>query len=74
VIDSDTKVMSLRLDKELAHELTVLARAEKASISETIRAAVYRHIAIRREDPKIRSRCRELLEEDTALLKRLSGD
>jgi predicted transcriptional regulator len=74
VIDSNTKIMTLRMDTELAHELKVLARAEKVSISEMIRAAVYHHVAIRREDPKIRARCRELLEEDAALLKRLTDD
>lgn len=65
---SDMKVTSLRLDEGLAQALTVIARADGAPVSEAIRAAINRYVTDRRKDPQLRKRCRQLLQEDVALL------
>lgn len=70
--DDQTKVMSLRLPHELAAEVKALARAEEVSISEAIRAAIYRHIATRRADPRFQAKLKERLEEDLRTLEQLS--
>ncbi len=65
---NETKVMSLRLSKELAAELANVARIEEVTISEAIRAAIYRYIATRRTDEDFKKR----LEEDREILERLA--
>jgi hypothetical protein len=46
-----TKVMSLRLSEDLAAEMASICRVE-VSVSEGIRATIYRHIAARRADKR----------------------
>lgn len=70
--DDQTKVMSLRLPNELAAEVKALARAEEVSISEAIRAAIYRHIATRRADKRFQEKLKKRLEEDLQTLEQLS--
>lgn len=67
-----TKTMSFRLPEELATEIEAIARVEKVSVSEAIRAAVYRYIACRRADKDFQQRLRERMEEDLAVIERLS--
>jgi metal-responsive CopG/Arc/MetJ family transcriptional regulator len=69
----ETTVMSLRLAKELAKELATVARVEGATVSETIRAAIYRYIATRRSDENFKKLLRQRLEEDREALEEL-GD
>jgi hypothetical protein len=64
--------MSLRLPNDLAAEVKALARAEEVSISEAIRATIYRHIAARRADKRFQGKLRERLEEDLRTLEQLS--
>lgn len=66
------KTMSFRLPDELAAEIEAIARVEKVSVSEAIRAAVYRYIATRRADKDFQQRLRKRMEEDLALIERLS--
>ena len=71
--DDQTKVMSLRLPLDLAAEIEALARTEEASISEVIRAAIYRHIAARRGDERFQEKLKKRLEKDLQTLEHLSG-
>ncbi len=72
-MNDDTKVMSLRLPNELAAELVTVARVEGVTISEAIRASIYRYIATRRTDQDFRARLEKRLEEDREALERLAG-
>ncbi len=69
----DTKVMSLRVPEELAAEMAYVCRVDEVSVSEGIRAAIYRHIAARRADKGFQARLREQLEKDREVLERLAG-
>jgi metal-responsive CopG/Arc/MetJ family transcriptional regulator len=64
-----TKVISLRLDQQLATEMATLARTQGVSMSEAIRAAAYRYIAECRADPVFKKQAKERLEEDTTNLR-----
>lgn len=67
-----TKGISLRLPEELAAEIEAIARVEKVPLSEAIRAAVYSYIAARRADKDFQQRLRKRMEEDRAIIERLS--
>jgi Arc/MetJ-type ribon-helix-helix transcriptional regulator len=67
-----TRVMSVRLPEELAAEIEAIARVERVSVSEAIRAAAYRYIACRRADKDFQKQLRKRMEEDFAAIKRLS--
>lgn len=71
---SETTVMSLRLAKELAKEIATVARVEGATVSETIRAAIYRYIATRRADENFKKLLRRRLEEDREVLEQLASE
>jgi Arc/MetJ-type ribon-helix-helix transcriptional regulator len=64
--------MSLRLPEELAAEIQGIARVEGVAVSEAIRASIYRYIACRRADKDFQQRLRERMEEDLAVIERLS--
>lgn len=66
------KAMSLRLPEDLAAELHAVARADGMSISEVVRAAIAKHIADRRSDTDFQQRLKKLMEEDLAVIERLS--
>jgi transcriptional regulator with XRE-family HTH domain len=67
-----TMGMSVRLPEELAVEIDGIARVEGVSISEAIRASVYRFIARRRADKDFQQRLRKRMEEDLAVIERLA--
>jgi hypothetical protein len=69
----DTTVMSLRLAKDLAAEIAFICRVDQVTVSEGIRAAVYRHIAARRADKRFQERLRQQLEEDREVAERLAS-
>jgi len=69
---NETKVMSLRLSEDLAAEMTSICRVDGVTVSEGIRAAIYRHIAARRADKRFQERLREQLEKDREVLERLA--
>jgi hypothetical protein len=70
---NDTKVMSLRLSEDLAAEMASICRVDEVTVSEGIRAAIYRHIAARRTDKRFQERLKEQLEKDREVLERLSA-
>jgi Arc/MetJ-type ribon-helix-helix transcriptional regulator len=69
---SETTVMSLRLSKDLAAEVALVARVERVSVSETIRASLYRYISTRRTEEDFKKRLKRRLEEDREALERLA--
>ncbi len=69
---NDTKVMSLRLSEDLAAEMASICRVDEVTVSEGIRAAIYRHIAARRADERFQARLKKRLEEDLQTLEQLS--
>jgi metal-responsive CopG/Arc/MetJ family transcriptional regulator len=70
-VNDGTKVLSLRLANELAAEVANVARVEDVTISETIRAALYRYITTRRTEEDFKKRLRRRLEQDREELERL---
>jgi len=69
---NDTKIMSLRLAEDLAAEMASICRVDGVTVSEGIRAAIYRHIVARRADKRFQERLREQLEKDREVLERLA--
>ncbi|MGN6588465.1 MAG: ribbon-helix-helix protein, CopG family [Solirubrobacterales bacterium] len=65
------KVLTVRIDEELATELHAVARAEDVPVSEAIRAALHQFIADRMADPQVRRRLQKRLEEDCEVLERM---
>jgi antitoxin component of RelBE/YafQ-DinJ toxin-antitoxin module len=68
---NESKVMSLRLSEELAAEVAAVARVEGVTVSEAIRAALYRYITTRRNDEDFKVRLKKRLEEDREILEKL---
>ncbi|HSC20481.1 MAG TPA: hypothetical protein VLC07_02020 [Solirubrobacterales bacterium] len=68
-----SKVMSLRLPKELSDEIAAVARIDEMAITEAIRAAIVGHIAARQVDPDFQDRLRKRLEEDREVIERLAA-
>lgn len=73
-MSDDTKVMSLRLSKGLATQVAIVARVERVTVSEAIRAAVYRYITARGTDESFKKLLTERLEEDRELLETLARE
>lgn len=69
---NNTKVISIRVPAELGAQIDAVARAEGVSISETMRAAAYRYIAIRKADHDFQERLSKRLEEDREVLELLA--
>ncbi|HEU5106426.1 MAG TPA: ribbon-helix-helix protein, CopG family [Solirubrobacterales bacterium] len=64
--------ISVRLPKEVAAEIALIARIEGVSVSEVIRAGIYRHLSLLHDDPAFQDRLRKRLEEDREILERYS--
>ena len=64
--------ISVRIPKKVAAEVAVVARIEGVSVSEVIRAGIYRHLSQLHADPRFQDRLRKRLEEDRELLERYS--
>lgn len=56
----------------MAAELAAVARTDGMPISEAVRTAIEKHIAERRADEDFQQRLKKRLQEDQAVLKRLS--
>lgn len=67
------RVVSVRLTDDLAAELGTVTRVEGVSVSEMVRAAVYRLIATRRADPEFQKHLKAQVEEDREVLERLAS-
>ena len=66
------KVLSIRLDEEVAADLAAVARTDDMPVSEAVREAIEKHIATRRADKDFQKRLKERLEEDREVLERLA--
>jgi predicted transcriptional regulator len=66
------KNMTLRLDDERAAMLEMVARADDASVTDTVRAAIDAHIEARRNDTGFMDRLRRRHEQERELYDRLS--
>lgn len=51
----DIKAITLRLPKDLADSIEMLARARNVSTSEEIREALVEHVERRRKDPQVQT-------------------
>ena len=69
---SDVVVSTVRLSRELATALSAVARADEVPVSEALREAIDRHIAIRRADQAFQDRLKKCLAEDREVLELLS--
>ncbi len=65
------KIMTVRIDEELATELQAVARAEDVPASEAVRAALHQFIAARIADPEVRARLQKRLDEEREFLERM---
>jgi hypothetical protein len=70
--DAMPKILTVRLDDDLAADTAALARAAGVSANETVKQALGESVARRREDPAFRRRVRQIIEEDRELLERLA--
>ena len=66
------KILTVRLDDDLAADTAALARAEGVSVNETVKQALRESVERRRKDPAFRRRVRQIIEEDRELLERLA--
>jgi predicted DNA-binding protein len=66
------KAMTLRLPADQAADLEAVARADQMTVSETVREAIDKLIAERRQDTEFQARLREMIREDQKVLERLS--
>jgi predicted transcriptional regulator len=62
--------MTIRLDPDLADDLTTVAAVDGKPVVEVIRIAVAEHVAARQADPKFRAALREYI----GRARRLLGD
>ncbi|HWC47568.1 MAG TPA: ribbon-helix-helix domain-containing protein [Solirubrobacterales bacterium] len=67
------KVTTVRIEDELGDEVDALARADGASVSEVVRAALHHYIAIRKAEPQTQARLREVLARETEVIERLAA-
>jgi predicted transcriptional regulator len=66
------KVMTLRLQDDLARELEAVARVENITISEAVRRAITEHVAAKRSDREFQERLDRFMRENQAILERLA--
>jgi hypothetical protein len=67
-----TKAMTLRLPADQAADLEAVARADNKAVSETVREAIDKMIAERRQDKEFQARLRAMIREDQEILERLA--
>ena len=69
-----TKNLLLRLDPQLAAQLSTLAEIEGQSISDVVRQAIADHVSRRRRDPEFKKLLRAHAQRHRRLLEMLDGD
>jgi predicted transcriptional regulator len=67
-----TKAMTLRLPNDRAADLEALARVERKPVSEVVREAIDLLVEARRKDKAFQEGVRRMIEEDRAILERLT--
>jgi CHASE3 domain sensor protein len=65
--------MTLRLPREQAEALELVATVDGKPMSEEIREALMAHVERRRKDPEFQERLRRAMDENRAALNRLTG-
>jgi hypothetical protein len=66
--------LSVRIPEDIATEVALIARIEGVTVSEVIRAGVYRHLSALRTDPAFQKRLHKRLDEDREILDRFAED
>lgn len=66
------KSMTLRLPREQAEELAMIATVEGRPMSDEICEALVEHVARRRSDPDFQARLKGVMQENRDALRRLS--
>ena len=69
-----SKAMNLRLSREQARELEVIAQVEGVAVAEVVRRAIHSYVEGCTSDAEFRRRSREALAEHVAILERFAGD
>ncbi len=69
---SDTKNLTLRIDRTLADRVRTVAEVEGLTVSDVIRAALTEHVERRRRDPEFQALLRRNLERHQELLNMLA--
>ena len=70
---SDVVVSAVRPSREMAAPFSAVARADEMPVSEALREAIDRHIAIRRADQAFQERLKKCLDENREVLELLGG-
>jgi predicted transcriptional regulator len=70
---TDTKAMTLRLDRERAAELEAIAASSRVPVSEEIREAIDEHVERRRQDAEFLSRLQRFRDRDREIRERLAN-
>ncbi|MCY4517829.1 MAG: ribbon-helix-helix protein, CopG family [Acidimicrobiaceae bacterium] len=69
---TDTKNLTLRIDRTLADQAQTVAAVEGSTVSDVIRDALTEHVERRRRDPEFQARLRRNLERHQELLNMLA--
>ncbi len=69
---SDTKNLTLRIDRTLADRVRTVAEVEGLTVSDVIRAALTEHVERRRRDPEFQALLRRNLKRHQELLNMLA--
>ena len=71
-IQTDTKSLTLRMDRALADQARAVADVEGSTVSDVIRDALTEHVERRRRDPEFQALLRRNLERHQELLNMLA--
>ena len=71
---TDTKNLTLRIDRALADQARTVADIEGSTVSDVIRDALTAHVERRRRDPEFQALLRRNLERHQELLNMLADD
>ena len=70
---TDTKNLTLRIDRALAEQARTVADIEGSTVSDVIRDALIEHVERRRKDPEFQALLRRNLERHQELLSALAS-
>jgi predicted transcriptional regulator len=70
--ETETKNMTLRLDRTLADSVQALAEVEGQSVANVVRDAIVQHVEQRRRDPKFQDLLEESMKRHERLLELLA--
>ena len=73
-MSQETKSMTLRLPRDRADDLAMIAIVDNEPISEIIRQALQKHIEMRLRDPEFQQRLTSVMRDNYQALQRLRRD